>query len=57
MLRHTFATNCVEAGFDMKTLSEILGHSNVSTTLNLYAHVTMQMKRNYMEKQTDTYRI
>ena len=57
MLRHTFATKCVEAGFDMKTLSEILGHSNVSTTLSLYAHPTMQMKRNYMEKLADAYRI
>lgn len=55
MLRHTFATKCVEAGFDMKTLSEILGHSNVSTTLNLYAHPTMQMKRNYMEKLEGAY--
>ena len=55
MLRHTFATKCIEAGFDMKTLSEILGHANVNTTLNLYAHPTMQMKRNYMEKLADAY--
>ena len=55
MLRHTFATKCVEAGFDMKTLAEILGHANVSTTLNLYAHPTLQMKRNYMEKLADAY--
>lgn len=34
-LRHTFATRCVEAGFDMKSLSEILGHANVSTTANI----------------------
>ncbi len=50
MLRHTFATRCIEAGFDMKSLSEILGHSSVSTTLNLYAHPTMEMKRDHMEK-------
>ncbi len=57
MLRHTFATKCIEAGFDMKALSEILGHSNVSTTLNLYAHPTMRMKRSYMEKLSDVYGI
>ena len=50
MLRHTFATKCVETGFDLKSLSEILGHSNVSITMNLYAHPTMRMKRDYMEK-------
>ena len=36
-LRHTFATRCVEAGFDIKSLSEILGHSDVKTTLNVTA--------------------
>ena len=40
-LRHTFATRCVELGFDMKTLSEILGHSNINTTLNRYVHPSM----------------
>ncbi|MBQ7535329.1 MAG: site-specific integrase [Stomatobaculum sp.] len=54
MLRHTFATKCVETGFDLKSLSEILGHSNVSTTMNLYAHPTMRMKRDYMEKLTSS---
>ena len=34
-LRHTFATRCVELGFDAKALSEILGHANVSTTVNV----------------------
>lgn len=37
-LRHTFATNCAENGFDTKTLSAILGHSTVSLTLNRYVH-------------------
>lgn len=55
MLRHTFATKCLEAGFDVKALSEILGHSNVSTTLNLYAHPTMEMKMSYMEKLGSVY--
>lgn len=49
-LRHTFATNCVESGFDVKTLSEILGHSNVNITLNCYVHPTMEMKRENMRK-------
>lgn len=37
-LRHTFATNCAEHGFDVKTLSVILGHSTVNLTLNRYVH-------------------
>ncbi len=49
-LRHTFATRCVEAGFDIKTLSEILGHSSVKITLDKYVHPTMALKRNNMEK-------
>ncbi len=48
-LRHTFATRCIEKGFDIKSLSEILGHSNVATTMSLYVHPTMQMKRSQME--------
>lgn len=44
-LRHTFATNCVSLGIDYKTLSEILGHSNVSTTLNLYVHPSIKEKK------------
>ena len=49
-LRHTFATRCIEAGVDIKTLSEILGHSNVSITLNTYVHSSMEMKKNQIEK-------
>lgn len=49
-LRHTFATRCVEAGVDVKSLSEILGHANVSVTLNTYVHSSMAMKRVQMEK-------
>lgn len=37
-LRHTFATRCVEAGMDIKTLSEILGHTNTNITLSYYVH-------------------
>lgn len=43
-LRHTFATRCVELGFDVKSLSEILGHSSVSITLNRYVHPSMELK-------------
>ena len=48
-LRHTFATNCVAIGFDVKTLSEILGHSSVEITLNRYVHSSMERKRTCME--------
>lgn len=49
-LRHTFATRCIESGFDVKTLSEILGHSSVKITLDRYVHSSMQLKRSNMEK-------
>ena len=55
MLRHTFATRCIEAGFDLKSLSEILGHASVSITLNRYAHPTMRMKLQNLEKLRDIY--
>ena len=48
-LRHTFATRCVEAGFDIKSLSEILGHANVKTTLDKYVHSSMEQKQKSME--------
>ena len=51
-LRHTFATRCVEVGVDVKSLSEILGHANVSITLNTYVHSSLEMKRNQLEKLT-----
>ena len=50
VLRHTFATRCIISGVDVKTLSEILGHSNVSITLNTYVHPSMEMKLNQIEK-------
>lgn len=49
-LRHTFATRCIEAGVDVKSLSEILGHSSVSITLNTYVHSSMDLKREQLEK-------
>ena len=48
-LRHTFATRCIELGMDIKTLSEILGHSNVATTMSIYVHSTDSQKREQME--------
>lgn len=45
-LRHSFATRCVENKADIKTVSVLLGHSNISTTLNLYVHPTDEQKRN-----------
>lgn len=47
-LRHMFATNCVNAGFDVKTLSVILGHSSVETTLNRYVHSSFERKAECM---------
>lgn len=49
-LRHTFATRCVESGFDIKSLSEILGHSSVKITLDRYVHSSLEQKRANMEK-------
>lgn len=49
-LRHSFATRCVEAGVDIKTLSEILGHENVNITLNRYVHPSMELKRESIKK-------
>lgn len=49
-IRHTFATRALEVGVDIKTLSEILGHSNVTITLNIYAHSLMEHKKAAIEK-------
>lgn len=49
-LRHTFATRCVELGVDVKTISELLGHSNVNITLNRYVHPAFEHQRDCLEK-------
>lgn len=49
-LRHTFTTRCIESGFEIKALSEILGHSSVSFTLDRYGHCSMDIKTTYMNK-------
>lgn len=49
-LRHSFATRCIESNCDYKTVSVILGHSNISTTLNLYVHPNMEQKKKCINK-------
>ena len=49
-LRHTFATRCIEVGFEIKSLSEVLGHSNVNITLNRYVHSSFELKCSNMNK-------
>jgi len=49
-LRHTFATRCVEVGFEIKSLSEILGHSSPQITLERYVHSSLELKRENMNK-------
>lgn len=51
-LRHTFATRCVELGFDVKSLSELLGHSTVTMTMDRYVHPTIEHKRAGMQRLT-----
>lgn len=49
-LRHCFASRCVELGFDAKSLCEIMGHSNIRITLQLYVHTSLKQKRTLMER-------
>ncbi|MFR3729401.1 tyrosine-type recombinase/integrase [Lacrimispora sp.] len=54
-IRHTFATRALELGVDIKTVSELLGHSGVSITLNVYAHSLMEHKKAAINKFNDLY--
>lgn len=48
LLRHAFASRCVELGCDMKSLSEVLGHSSIQVTMNIYVHSSMRRKKDMM---------
>lgn len=49
-LRHTFATRCIQCEIDVKSLSEILGHTSVTITLNRYVHSSFDVKLNQINK-------
>ena len=48
-LRHTYATNCIKLGMDPKSLSILLGHSNIKMTLERYVHPSMEDQRKYVD--------
>ncbi|MBR3003039.1 MAG: site-specific integrase [Clostridia bacterium] len=48
--RHTFATRCIRVGMDVKSLSEVLGHSNIGITMNLYVHSSYEVKKKYIDR-------
>lgn len=48
--RHSFATRCIESGGDYKTVSVILGHANISTTLDLYVHPNLKQKKHCIDR-------
>lgn len=49
-LRHTFATRCIRVGMDIKSLSEVLGHSSIGITLSTYVHSSFEVKKKYIDK-------
>lgn len=49
-LRHTFATRCIAAGIDPKTLSEMMGHASVAITMNTYVHPSLEVKQQQLKK-------
>lgn len=53
-LRHSFATRCIESKCDYKTVSVLLGHSNISTTLNLYVHPNLEQKKKCIDQMFRT---
>lgn len=50
ILRHTFASNCVKIGMDIKSLSEVLGHADVRTTLSLYIHPSYSNQKKFLDR-------
>lgn len=57
VLRHTFATRCIEAGMMPKTLQTILGHSNIGITMNLYVHTTEEQKQKEIDLIADALKV
>ena len=57
VLRHTFATRCIEAGMKPKTLQKILGHSNIGITMNLYVHITEDEKHREIDLVADALKV
>lgn len=57
VLRHTFATRCIEAGMKPKTLQTILGHSNTGITMNLYVHTTEEQKHKEIDLVADALKV
>ena len=57
VLRHTFATRCIEGGMKPKTLQEILGHSNIGITMNLYVHITEDEKQREIDLVADALKV
>ena len=49
-LRHTFATRYIENGADIKSISEMLGHADIKTTLKLYVHPSLESKRRCIQQ-------
>ena len=56
-LRHSFATRCIESEGDYKTISVILGHSSIKTTMDLYVHPTLKQKKNVIAKKHNRYNL
>ena len=53
MLRHTFATRCIEAGVPMEVLQKILGHANIQTTINIYVDIFDYYQRHHINNYSE----
>ncbi len=54
-LRHTFATRGLESGIELKVMQELLGHTTINTTADIYTHVLLDKKRESVSKLKDLY--